>query len=253
MRFSPSFAMLHKKATLGVIVSLLVSACAAPQPAATPYDPYEGTNRAMHAVNRGIDRALVRPTAKVYGFALPKPAKQGISNFAGNLDLPGDVVNGILQGDGEAAANNTLRFALNSTLGLAGLFDPASALGLTHDKTDFGETLHVWGMAEGPYVELPGLGPSTVRDTLGTVVDIAANPVSLILPTPEKYYATATKVGSRLGDRDRFAETIDSVLYDSADSYAQARLLYLQNRRFELGQTSADTAASDDFIDPYAE
>lgn len=251
---SMNLAMLHnygKFAGIGAIA--LLSACAAPTPSATPNDPYEGTNRVMHSVNRGIDKVFVRPSSKVYGVVLPRPVKSGVANFATNLDLPGDMVNGMLQGNINGFGKNFFRFAINSTLGVGGLFDPAKSFGLEAAKTDFGQTLHVWGVGEGPYVELPGVGPSTVRDAVGTAVDIAANPVSLILPSPESYYATAAKVGSKLGDRDRYSDTIDSILYDSADSYAQARLLYLQNRRFELGQTAEAGSAGDDFIDPYAE
>ncbi len=254
MTFPFNFGALRKngrKAAAAAAGFALLAACAAPPPPAEPNDPFEPTNRAFHGFNRGLDRALVRPTSKVYGFVLPQPVKTGIANFASNLDLPGDAANGVLQGNPERFATNVLRFAVNTTVGIGGLFDPAGAMGIRHDKTDFGETLHVWGAGEGPYLEFPGLGPSTVRDAIGTAVDIAANPVSAALPKPEKYYATAAKVGSKLGDRDRYSDTIDSVLYDSADSYAQARLLYLQNRRFELGQTAA--GAGDDFIDPYAD
>ena len=126
--------------------------------------------------------------------------------------------------------------------------------GVEGKPTDFGETLHVWGVGEGPYMELPLAGPSTARDTAGMLADIALNPVRLALPTKEANAATILKLFSRLGDRDRFSATVDSLLYDSADSYAQARLLYLQNRRFQLGRAAGGTGASDgDFIDPYAD
>mgnify|MGYP001767110220 CR=1 FL=1 len=226
-----------------------VSACAAPPPPATPHDPDEAKNRDVHAFNLALDKALVRPTANAYGSILPAPVQEGVANFAENLDLPGDVANGILQARPHFALQNTTRFLLNTTLGIGGLFDPAGALGLHAKKTDFGETLHVWGVGEGAYMELPGLGPSTGRDTMGTIVDIVLNPVSKLVPAPESHVATVAKVGSKLGDRDRYSETLDSVLYDSADSYAQARLLYLQNRRFELGQTAA--GGEDAFLDPY--
>ncbi len=254
MAFPLNSALLQnygKLAGVSVLALGVLGACAAPPPPAQPNDPYEQTNRVMHKVNLGFDRMLVRPGAKAYGAILPRPVKTGVANFATNLDLPGDMVNGLLQGNINGFGRNFFRFAINSTLGVGGLFDPAKSFGLDQDKTDFGQTLHVWGVGEGPYVELPGIGPSTVRDVIGTAVDIAANPVSLALPTPESYYATVAKVGSKLGDRDRYSETIDSVLYDSADSYAQTRLLYLQNRRFELGQTEA--GGEDSFIDPYEE
>lgn len=228
--------------------ALLLAACAPGAPSGV-YDPYEAQNRDIHAFNVGLDRALVRPAARAYDALLPAPVEQGISNFAHNLDQPGHILNNLLQGRPQYAAQNTLRFAVNSTFGIAGLFDVSSAIGLPAVETDFGETLHVWGMKEGAYTELPLLGPSTDRDTLGTIVDFALNPVSKILPAPEKYVATAAKVGSKLGDRHRFEGTVDSLLYESADSYAQVRLLYLQKRRFELGQTAAEADA--EFVDPY--
>lgn len=226
----------------------ILAACAAPPPSAEINDPLEARNRDIHAFNVELDRQLVRPVSSVYGSVLPRPVQQGVSNFANNLDIPGDVVNNALQGRPHHALENTLRFALNSTVGIAGLFDPAKAIGLPGKETDFGETLHVWGVGEGAYVELPALGPSTERDTVGTIVDVAMNPVSRLLPRPESTYATAAKIGSKLGDRSRYSETVDSILYESADSYAQARLLYLQNRRFELGQTAS---GEEGFIDPY--
>ena len=239
-------------------LALLLSACG---PAAIPSgfdDPDEVHNREVHAFNRGLDRYLLRPTATTYSRVLPEPVETGISNFASNLDAPGDVVNNLLQFRIGKAAENTLRFAINSTVGIGGLFDPATALGVAGDPTDFGETLHVWGAPEGQYVEAPFVGPSTSRDMVGLVVDVALNPVRLALPNPEAGYATVTKVASGLSNRARYTNTVDSILYESADSYAQARLLYLQNRRFELGQDAAGGEAGfedpyADFEDPYAE
>lgn len=232
---------------------LMMSACG---PAVVPSgvnDPNEAMNREFHSFNRGVDKVLLRPTANTYSTILPEPVEEGISNFATNLDAPGDVVNNILQARIGKAAENTLRFAINSTLGIGGLFDPATALGIAGDPTDFGETLHVWGVPEGAYAEVPFMGPTTDRDFVGVLVDVALNPVRLALPEPESYYATGAKVASRLSDRARFGDTVDSILYDSADSYAQLRLLYLQNRRFELGQTAGGADAGAGFEDPYAD
>jgi phospholipid-binding lipoprotein MlaA len=236
-----------------ILVSLAVAGCAgAPGPDGVN-DPYESTNRKVHAFNRGVDRALVGPASKGYGRVIPEPVKRVVGNVANTLDLPGDIANNLLQLRIGDAGENALRLATNLTFGVGGLFDFSSALGIHGKPTDFGETLHVWGVGEGAYVELPLAGPSTARDTVGMAVDIALNPVRLALPEKEAMAATTMKLFSRLGDRDRFSETVDSILYDSADSYAQARLLYLQNRRFELGQGTPVGAegADDDFIDPY--
>lgn len=243
----PSLRGLVRVAVLSGAV--LLSACAPAPVAQGINDPYEAQNRKFHAFNRGLDRALVRPAADAYSI-LPEPVERGVANFARNLDAPGDVVNNLLQGRVAPAGQNTLRFAVNTIFGIGGLFDTATALGLPAAPTDFGETLHVWGVGEGAYIEAPFLGPKTSRDLVGTIVDIAANPVSLALEHPDNLYATGAKVGSSLGDRARYSDTVDSILYESADSYAQARLLYLQNRRFALGQ-AAGQSGDEDFVDPY--
>ncbi len=236
-----------------VAVAGLLSACAATPDATGINDPFEPANRKVHAFNKGVDRALVGPASKGYGI-VPEPLKRAVGNVADTLDLPGDIANNLLQLRLADAGQNSLRLAMNLTFGLGGLFDISTEIGMPGKPTDFGETLHVWGVGEGPYMELPLAGPSTARDTVGMVADIALNPVRLALPTKEANAATIIKLFSRLGDRDRFSATVDSLLYESADSYAQARLLYLQNRRFQLGKTAGGAGSSDDgFIDPYAD
>ena len=233
-------------------LTLLLQASCGPAPAPTGInDPNEAANREVHAANKALDRALVDPASTVYGKSVPGPLRQGVQNFADNLDAPGDVVNGLLQGRPGPALANTARFVINTTVGIGGLFDPAKAMGIQRKKTDFGETLHVWGFPEGAYGELPLIGPSTSRDTVGRVVDVVLNPLRLALPAREGNITTAASVASRLGDRYKFGNTVDSILYDSADSYAQARLLYLQNRRFELGQATGGTNGEEGFLDPY--
>ncbi len=213
-------------------------------------DPNEKVNREIHDFNRGLDKGVLRPASKAYAAVLPDPVERGISNAAQNLGEPANVINSVLQARPANAGKSTLRFAVNSTVGVLGLFDPATALGLPKRDTDFGETLHVWGASEGNYVEVPALGPKTERDLAGAVVDFAMSPWRYVLPTAEANAVTAIAVGSKLGDRAKYSDTIDSVLYESADSYAQSRLIYLQNRRYQLGQTAAD-ADGDAFVDPY--
>lgn len=235
------------RALVAVLGLGMVVGCAGAPPAEGINDPYESTNRSIHNFNRGIDRALLGPASKGYGGVVPEPAKRVVGNLADTLDLPGDIVNDLLQVRPGDAATNTLRLAVNLTMGVGGLFDAATAIGLPEQPTDFGETLHVWGVGEGAYLELPFVGPSTARDAVGMAVDMAANPVRLLVPPREASAVTGIGLLSRLGDRDRFSETVESILYESADSYAQARLLYLQNRRHQLGQDSGE----DDFVDPY--
>lgn len=223
-----------------------LAACAAPPPEGGINDPYESTNRAVHDFNRGFDRTLARPLSQAYGTVVPKPVREMADNFANNLELPGDALNSVLQGRPGPALRNTARFAMNTVLGFGGLLDPAQIVGLNHDETDFGETLAVWGAREGAYVELPVLGPATERDTLGKVVDFALNPVGWVADKPRENLFTGVDVAATLGDRYTFTGVVDGLLYESADSYAQLRLQYLQNRRFELGQT-----ADEPVIDPY--
>ena len=211
-------------------------------------DPYETENRSTHALNLVIDKNVIRPLSVGASKFIPPPVSHGIVNFAGNLELPGEVANGILQLRLGRAAQNTLRFALNSTIGIAGIFDPATAMGVPEKPTDFGETLSVWGVPEGDYIELPVFGPSTQRDALGKVVDLALDPARLLIPKSKGWIVSLAKVVSKIDQRGRYSETFDSILYDSADGYAQARLLYLENRRHQLGQTTSDT----EFEDPYA-
>ena len=241
-----SSVVLRPMVLAGALAGLL-GGCAAPLAPAGINDPHEAANRRVHRANLAVDRVLVRPASKAYGGVIPAPVQAAVSNVARNLDVPGDVMNDVLQGRLHHAFENTARFVFNSTLGLGGVFDPASLIGLKGKPTDFGQTLHMWGAGEGNYIELPLVGPSTTRDTAGLIVDLVANPVGLLLHAPESTYVTVAKMGSRLGDRSRYSETLDSILYESADSYAQARLLYLQSRRFELGQE----AQQDDFFDPY--
>lgn len=223
---------------------LLASACSAPVPGAEFNDPYEAQNRRVHDENVAIDRVVFgggKPHKRPF---LPKPVAQGMANAASNLGAPGDVVNNLLQFRPGRAVTNALRFAINTTVGIGGLFDPATAIGIDKKSTDFGETLHVWGAPEGAYLVLPLAGPSTERDLVGKVVDIVIDPVNSLLGEPESYYATAVKLGGKAADRQRFGDTVNSILYESADSYAQMRLIFLQNRHFELG-------IEEDVFDPY--
>ncbi len=235
------------------VVVLALIGCAAQSESPTGInDPYEKTNRQMHAFNKGVDEALFKARP-----GQPRTVDNGVvrsvSNVGSNLGLPGKVVNSLLQGRPEPAVKNTFRFLINSTVGLGGVFDPAgSSFSLPETDTDFGETLAVWGVREGAYVELPVFGPSTERDAVGTVVDMVMNPVGQVLQGADATAASAARVAGKVADRKIHGDVVESILYDSADSYAQARLLYLQNRRYQLsGQEYNDAQAWDPYADPY--
>ncbi|MGV6812234.1 MAG: MlaA family lipoprotein [Brevirhabdus sp.] len=234
-----------------------ISACSTAQPDENGIvDPFEDRNRKVHAVNVALDKALVRPSSNAYGSVLPDPARNAVSNFAENLDMPRMVLNDLLQFRLGDAIHNSLRFAVNTTFGVGGLFDPATDMGIDERSTDFGETLHVWRIPEGAYVELPLLGPSTERDAAGRLVDFVINPMRLVLDVPESNYATGASIFARVGDRYEYSGLVDELLYESADSYAQARLIYLMNRRYELGISETDEYYDpyyDPYEDPYAQ
>ena len=227
----------------------IVSACASgPVPADLINDPFETTNRQVHDFNKTVDKIVLAPTATAYGAVVPEPVRDAIDNSANNLKLPGQVVNHVLQGQLEDALRTTGRFMINSTVGLAGLFDPASDFTLFEIPTDFGETLEVYGVAEGPYVELPLLGGSTVRGTIGIVVDFVFDPLRGIIPSPEHEYLFVLKGVDIIGDRLTYSDLVNVLLYESSDSYASQRLAYLQNMRHNLG-TEANL---EDLEDPFA-
>ncbi|QQA42606.1 VacJ family lipoprotein [Pelagovum pacificum] len=228
----------------------LVAACSQPQPGAEFNDPYEGFNRQVHAVNKGLDRTLLRPASRVVT-AAPHGNYDWAVNFSDNLSLPGMVVNGALQGDVEGMARNSMRFIINSTIGVFGLADFAGDMGLYEKKTDFGHTLAVWGVPEGAYLELPLIGPSTERDAVGEVVDMFLDPLDHVSEPVQLTWGTEAQVGEIIVERGIYSSTIDSVLQDSADSYAQSRLAYLQNRRYEVGETADDGGIDPYAIDPY--
>lgn len=227
-----------------LILMLALAGCGVP-PASGIDDPWEANNRAVHAFNKDLDRAILRPAGQA-SRALPDAIRIPVANFARNAGLPSAIVNNLLQGDIGGAATNVMRFAINSTIGVLGLADPAGAIGLHEAEADFGGTLARWGVPEGAYLELPLLGPSTERDAAGQLVDFALNPLGQLGHDRVTRWRYPAWIADQVFDRGRFADSVDSVLYESADSYAQMRLIYLQNRRYELGQ-----GADDAYIDPY--
>lgn len=233
MPFSQAIRPLLLSAVLGL------AACAGKPDAVAQangiFDPYEAQNRKIHEFNRNLDRALVRPAARGYGTVLPSEVQYMVGSFNRNLGMPLVFTNAVLQADFETAGVAAGRFFINTVFGFVGLIDTATAFEIPDVDTDFGATLAVWGAAEGPYVELPFFGPSTQRDAIGFGVDLLTNPLGFLVSDEFGVYSLVSRTGRYLGDRDQFSDTVDSILYESSDSYAQLRLVYLQNRRFELG------------------
>ena len=227
-----------------IIVFTILGACSAPLEVGIS-DPFEASNRQVHEINKSLDKNIVRPVAVLYGDSTPVQLQSAVNNIAMNFSLPSNSINYILQGEIKSASKSSMEFLVNSTLGVVGIYDASSKFGIKSKKTDFGETMAKWGVGEGAYLDILVLGPSNQRDGIGRMVDIVFDPVGLIGAGP-KGVATVTSIAFGLSARSQFRESIDSVLYQSADSYAQSRLFFLQNRRYELG-----TNQTLPYIDPY--
>lgn len=239
----------RRNALLAAVAALGLAGCGASDEGVN--DPFEPANRAVHQFNKAADAVFFKPASRGFGGAVPAPVRRSLANAGSNLDAPRVVANHLLQGDVESAVHGTFRFLVNTTLGLFGLFDPAQDFGLEERDTGFADTLATWGVVEGPYLELPLFGPSTVRDAFGNAVDIATNPAGRLFGDDAETVAGLTALPRVLNSRYEFAETFDSVLYDSADSYEQLRLYYLDSRRFELGGSSGAADAFDPYEDLY--
>lgn len=210
-------------AALALGAALMLSGCAGPN----PRDPYEGFNRAMFKFNDTVDQVALKPVATAYRNTLPNFVQTGVNNFFGNLADAWSAVNNLLQGKGAEGLSDVTRFTLNSTLGLAGLLDIASEAGLQKHKEDFGQTLGHWGVPSGPYLMLPILGPSTVRDTAALPLDFHGD----IWAYKEPIYLR--NIGTAARGVDQRANLLDasSLLEDAAlDRYEFIRDGFLQRR-----------------------
>lgn len=210
---------------------MLLTGCAStgagPQ-AANPEDPWEPVNRGTFAFNDALDVWLLKPVAQGYDAVMPGPVRTGVANFFGNVEDVWTGVNSLLQGKPGNAVHDFGRVVVNSTMGIAGLLDVASAMGLEKHNEDFGQTLAVWGVGNGPYVVLPVFGPRTLRDAGGFVFDLTADPVSQVNPDPARYGLSAV----RLVDVRAGLLPAEKVLDTAAlDKYSYLRSAYLQRRR----------------------
>lgn len=240
-----------RRRALGVILSTLLlslSACAtAPDPsdraAVQAYeeanDPLEPFNRTMFDVHQFLDRLLIKPMATIYRGVVPDPARKGVRNALYNLRTPVILVNDVLQGEFDRAGTTLTRFAVNTTVGVGGLMDPATDWGYTRHDEDFGQTLAVNGADEGPYLFLPLLGPAPVRDLAGNVVDVFFDPLTYI----DGSAAAARFVVDGVDQRESNLETLDEIERGSIDYYATIRSLYRQRRAHVIanGETKPDS------------
>ena len=215
-------------------------------------DCFEKLNRGIFAFNQGLDNAIFEPIARGYRY-IPSPIRSGTSNALGNLSNLVTVPNNILQGDFGSAANNTVRFVLNTTVGILGIFDPAAALGFEKkEKEDYGQTLGRWGMGPGCYIVLPILGPSTVRDTVGSVANLVGGDpwFNVTVANDTAYFNEsdyyATRITNGVDFRSKNIDSFDNLEENSIDFYASIRSLYLQDRQQKILNSKKITDTLDD-------
>ena len=225
---------------LGAALVLLLSGCANVDDPSGANDPYESFNRQVFDFNRQVDHAVIKPVAEAYVAVLPEPARDGIHNFLTNLVLPFTIANDVLQGEITRSSETVARFTVNTTAGVGGIFDVATNMGIPYHSEDFGQTLAVWGLQEGPYLVLPIVGPDPPRDVVGQVVDIAFDPMTYASFRHKFWYSAGRAVLSGIDLRARNLDSLASIERSSIDFYASVRSLYRQNRNNEIRNGAPD-------------
>ncbi len=234
-----------KACMAGILALSLVGGCASSQDQNASFgddnDPLEFVNRFTFAINGALDTLVLQPAAATYRFLLPDPVQDGVRNAMRNMGAPVVFANDLFQGEWERTETTAMRFLINTTLGIAGIFDVAAEWGYEYHDEDFGQTLAVWGVGEGFYLVLPLLGPSSARDTVGLVVDGLIDPWPYVLDFATDLSdeeITYTFIGRRALEgidlRARNIEVIDTLKADSIDYYIRLRSLYRQNREAEI-------------------
>lgn len=223
-----------KFAVAAAFAAITVSACATTQTSDTGgvYDPWEGWNRRVFAFNEAVDKAALEPVARAYRVATPSLFRDGVNNFLSNLRQPVVFVNTVLQGNPDASGETFGRFLINSTVGVAGIFDVASTLGVAKHNEDFGQTLGVWGVDAGPYVVLPLFGPSNLRDVVGRGTDTAFDPLTWTEfddPDLDDQIMVTRSVVGAIAARENLIETFE-MLRDQPEPYVAMRRTYSSQR-----------------------
>ena len=208
-------------------------------------DPAEPAMRAIFAFNRTLDIVILKPAASIYKDVVPEKGRRGVHNFLNNLRTPVIFFNDVIQGDFEHALQTLMRFLINSTVGILGFNDTAAELGMEFRNEDFGQTLAVWNMPEGPYVMLPILGPSNPRDAIGRVVDFIIDPLNIWAGNADNDWTMPTLTAVDAVDfRALHFDTIEDLEKTSLDFYATVRTLYRQRRNDEINNGIVDPAIS---------
>jgi phospholipid-binding lipoprotein MlaA len=215
---------------------------ASPEAPAGVHDPWERFNRRVHRFNNAVDRSVARPVAKAYAKVVPKPVRTRVGSFFDNLGQPATAVNALLQGKVKHSAQAMGRFLVNSTVGIAGLFDPASRMQIPEREEDFGQTLATWGWRRSRYLELPFFGPSTVRDVVGIAGDSPLQPASYVEADKVRIGLTALN----LVDMRTRLMAFDPLRDGASDDYLLVRDTWSQRRDFQIkGDTGGDAPLPD--------
>ncbi|MDM0011407.1 VacJ family lipoprotein [Variovorax sp. J22P168] len=213
------------------LASLVLATGCATGPDANPADPFEPFNRQVYRFNTAVDDAVLKPTAKVYQTVLPSPVRTGVSNFFGNLSDVWSFANSVAQLKLRNSAENAMRVSVNTVFGLGGILDIATEAGIERHSEDFGQTLGYWGVPPGPYVMLPLLGPSTVRDTLALPVDIHGDPVGYVSDIPVRNSLYALRYIDIRANLLRVGQLLDDA---ALDPYTFTRDAFLQSRGYAV-------------------
>ena len=214
-------------------------------PVRPAYDPWEPLNRRIHAFNNVVDRAVAKPLASAYVAVVPQPMRLGVTNFFDNLSSPRTFVNQLLQGRPRHAFQTLGRFVVNSTLGIGGIFDPASDLKMKRRSEDFGQTLGMWGWRSSRYVELPLFGPRTLRDALGLAGDAPLSAVQQV----EQDKTRILLQGLQLVDTRAQLAALDSLRESAPDEYAMVRDAWLRRRSFQIESDRRNRAQDSELPD----
>jgi len=209
-------------------IAATTAGCASVNGPSPDHDPFESYNRAMFSFNDAVDENVLKPVAAAYRDYVPSPIQSGVSNFFSNLDDILVVLNDLLQGKFSQARDDSLRFLFNTFFGVFGIFDVASHMELPKHNEDFGQTLGAWGVSDGPYLVLPFLGPSSVRDTAGLLVDSQADPIYGISDEEARYATIALKAVNTRAELLGASKVLDQAAFDR---YAFLRDAYLQRRK----------------------
>ena len=241
---------MRARALIFLLFALGLPACATTPPspeALAANDPYEATNRDTLVLNGKIDRYIVVPTVAVYFVLVPPGGRRGVHNFLGNISKPTIFINDLLQGEFKRGSQTAGRFLINTTLGLGGFFDPATHMGIPDHGEDFGQTLAVWGVDEGPYIVLPFFGPSNPRDAGGLVTDAVIDPTNFIKFKQHLWWAAGREYFTFLDLKGQTYQTIQGIQRSSVDYYSSLRSLYRQLRASEIRNGRTAKEALPDF------